>query len=237
MNTTQQSAVGYFRVSTKRQGESGLGLDGQVKAVGDYCKASGLALGKTFTEVESGKLAERPQLTAALAHCKRTGARLIVAKLDRLARNVHFLSGLMNSGVDFTAVDNPSANKLTIHILAAVAEAEAAAISQRTKTALDAAKRRGVLLGSARPDHWEGREDRRQAGAIAGGAASASLRTERARQAVADLLPIMRQGRAEGKTFAAIAGELNAAGHTTSTGKPWDAIGVIHCMKRFNKGR
>jgi DNA invertase Pin-like site-specific DNA recombinase len=232
-NNASSAAVAYYRVSTKRQGQSGLGLDGQVKAVADYCRVAGLALGKTFTEIESGKRTDRPQLAAALAHCKRTGARLIVAKLDRLARNVHFLSGLMNAGVEFTACDNPSANRLTVHILAAVAEAEAVAISQRTTAALAAAKRRGQLLGSSRPGHWQGREQARLNGAAEARKVSAKVRHEQALAAVADLLPLMRAGRSDGKTFASIAEELNAAGHTTSTGKTWNAVGVIQVMRRF----
>ena len=121
--------------------------------------------GAWYTEVESGKLADRPQLARSLSHAKRTKALLVVAKLDRLARNVEFVARVMNSSVDFVACDNPAANRLTLHILAAVAEAEAKAISDRTKTALAAAKARGTKLGSARPGHWEGREDARLAGA------------------------------------------------------------------------
>ena len=234
MNTSNtKTAVGYFRVSTKRQGESGLGLDGQRTAVEVYCRANGLGLARTFTEVESGKRADRPQLAAALAHCKRTGAKLIVAKLDRLARNVHFLSGLMTSGVEFVTCDNATANRLTIHILAAVAEAEAAAISARTKAALAAAKARGQLLGSARPGHWNSNANARLDGLAAGRKVTAMLKHQRALAAVADLLPIMRQGRAEGQTFQAIADRLNAEGHTTSRGNAWTAVGVIQVLRRF----
>jgi DNA invertase Pin-like site-specific DNA recombinase len=117
-----------------------------------------------YREVEAGKRKERPELANAVAHCRRAKATLVVAKLDRLARNVGFTSALMESKVDFVCCDNPHANKLTIHILAAVAEHEAEAISERTKAALAAAKARGVKLGSARPGHWDGREDRRLAG-------------------------------------------------------------------------
>ena len=139
----------------------------------------------------------------------------------------------MNANVEFIAVDNPSANRLTVHILAAVAEAEAAAIIQRTKTALAAAKAHGRLLGSARPGHWDGREQARIEGAAVGRVVAARLKHERAFAAVADLLPIKRAGRAAGKTFAALAEELNLAGHTTSIGKLWNAVGVIQCMRRF----
>ena len=151
--------VAYYRVSTKRQGESGLGLEGQQVAVAAFAKQHGASIIASYIEVESGKRSDRPVLAQALGHARLAKATLVVAKLDRLARNVAFLSALMESGVDFVACDNEHANRLTIHILAAVAEAEAKAISERTKTALAAAKRRGVKLGSARPGHWKGREE------------------------------------------------------------------------------
>ena len=123
--------IGYLRVSTKGQGESGLGLDAQRAAVEAYAKQVGAMLATTYTEVESGKLADRPELAKALATpAGRKGP--VVAKLDRLARNVAFLSAMMDAKVPLIACDNPHANRLTLHILAAVAEAEAAAISQRT---------------------------------------------------------------------------------------------------------
>ena len=145
--------IAYFRVSTKQQGASGLGLEAQKAAVENHAKANGLTILASYTEVESGKRADRPKLAAAIAHARRAKAKLIIAKLDRLARNVAFLSKLMDSGLDFLAVDNPNANRLTVHILAAVAEDEARRISERTKAALTAAKVRGTLLGSARPGH------------------------------------------------------------------------------------
>src|SRR4051794_34652933 len=111
MNTKR--AVAYYRVSTREQGESGLGLEGQVASVEAYARGRGAAIIKAYREVESGKRADRPELAKALAHAKRSHATLVIAKLDRLARNVHFLSGLMESGVDFIACDNPHANRLT----------------------------------------------------------------------------------------------------------------------------
>jgi len=140
--------VSYLRVSTDRQGRSGLGLEAQRTAVSDYL--AGRTLIAEVVEVESGKRADRPKLTEALALCRAHRATLIIAKLDRLARNVAFVSNLMESGVEFTAVDFPQANRLTIHILAAVAEHEAGMISARTKAALAAAKARGVKLGGFR---------------------------------------------------------------------------------------
>jgi DNA invertase Pin-like site-specific DNA recombinase len=139
--------VAYYRVSTGKQGASGLGLEAQRKAVVDYLKGGKWKLVAEVTEIETGKNADRPKLQEALGLCRLHKAKLIVAKIDRLARNVHFLSGLMQSGVDFIACDMPTANKLTIHILSAVAEAEAEMISVRTKAALAAAK--AVVSNSA----------------------------------------------------------------------------------------
>src|SRR3954451_16215958 len=125
--------VAYYRVSTQKQGASGLGLDAQREAVGRYLDGGNWQLAAEFTEVDSGKRNDRPDLAKALATCRRIGATLVIAKLDRLARNVAFVSNLMESGVEFTAVDFPTANRLTIHILAAVAEHEAAMASTSAK--------------------------------------------------------------------------------------------------------
>src|SRR5262245_43725144 len=153
--------VSYYRVSTRKQGLSGLGLEGQAEAVAAFCKQHKATVIASYKEIESGKKKDRPEIAKALAHARRSKATLIVAKLDRLSRNVAFLSTLMESKVSFVCCDNPHATPLTIHILAAVAEDEAKRISERTKAALAAAKMRGTLLGSARPGHWSGREDRR----------------------------------------------------------------------------
>jgi len=144
-----QGFVAYYRVSTDRQEQSGLGLDAQRAAVAGF--VSGRELIAEFTEVESGKRNDRLQLAAAMDLCRRHKAVLLIAKLDRLARNVAFIANLMESGVEFVAVDMPYANKLTMHILAAVAKHECEMISARTKAALAQAKARGVKLG--RPDH------------------------------------------------------------------------------------
>lgn len=142
-----KKAIPYYRVSTERQGQSGLGLDAQRKAVLDYVSTHGIQLLKEYTEVESGRNSKRPVLLHALEECKREKAILLIAKLDRLGRNVAFISRLMESNVDFIAVDNPHASKLIVHIMAAFAEYERDQISARTREALQAAKRRGVLLG------------------------------------------------------------------------------------------
>jgi DNA invertase Pin-like site-specific DNA recombinase len=138
--------IAYFRVSTDRQGKSGLGLDAQREAVMSYLDGGRWALVDEFTEIESGKHNDRPELRKALAACKKLKAKLVIAKLDRLSRNLAFIATLMDSGVEFIAVDNPHANKLTIHILAAVAQHEREIISARTSAALKAAKARGKRL-------------------------------------------------------------------------------------------
>ena len=139
--------IAYYRVSTRKQGESGLGLEAQINCVQCYALAGNHKIIASYQEIETGKKADRPELAKAIMHAKRAKATLIIAKLDRLARNVHFLSGLMESKVDFVCCDNPHANRLTLHILAAVAEDEARAISERTKSALAAYKARGGVLG------------------------------------------------------------------------------------------
>jgi DNA invertase Pin-like site-specific DNA recombinase len=139
--------VAYYRVSTDKQGKSGLGLDAQRKAVNDYLNGGDWELAAELTEIESGRKSDRPELVKALGVCKRHMATLVIARLDRLARNVHFISGLMETKVKFVACDMPEATPFMLHIYAAVAEQEARAISVRTKVALQAAKQRGVRLG------------------------------------------------------------------------------------------
>jgi DNA invertase Pin-like site-specific DNA recombinase len=142
-----QKAIPYYRVSTPRQGESGLGLEAQQKAVRDYAAKFNIILLQECIEIESGKKSNRPVLLDALEECKRQNAVLLIAKLDRLSRNVAFIAKLMEAGIDFLAVDNPHANKLMLHIMAAFAEHEREQISNRTKAALASAKYRGIQLG------------------------------------------------------------------------------------------
>jgi DNA invertase Pin-like site-specific DNA recombinase len=139
--------IAYYRVSTDRQGKSGLGLEAQRAAVGAYLASVDGTLLAEFTEVETGRRNDRPELQKALAACRKHKARLVIAKLDRLSRNVAFIAAMMDSGVEFVACDNPHATRLTLHILAAVAEHEREMIASRTKAALQAAKARGVRLG------------------------------------------------------------------------------------------
>jgi DNA invertase Pin-like site-specific DNA recombinase len=222
-----QRLVAYYRVSTAKQGASGLGLEGQEAAVAAYANSNNFILLRSYTEVETGKRSDRPELARALADCKLARATLVIAKLDRLSRNVHFLSGLMESGVDFIACDNPHANRLTLHILAAVAEDEARRISERTRAALAAYKARGGVLGAARPG----------ARRLGGGANPAAARragevsAARARDAYAHLAPLVARWRAEGLSHRRIAARLDAAGYATRSGKPWNHTQVGRVFK------
>ena len=206
----QLTFVAYYRVSTERQGQSGLGLDAQKAAVAAYMRGQG-ELEAEFVEVESGRKDDRPQLAAALALCRRKlGRVLVIAKLDRLARSVAFISNLMESGVAFVAVDMPHANKLTMHVLAAVAEHEREMISQRTKAALAAAKARGTRLGNPRPD------TARMRAAVA----------ERVAGFRAGVLPTVRALQTEGRSLRAIAAELNSRGLKAPRGGIWHAATI-----------
>jgi DNA invertase Pin-like site-specific DNA recombinase len=222
------AVIGYMRVSTKGQGESGLGIEAQRTAVEAYAKQNGATLIIAYVEVESGKLASRPELAKALAHARRSKATLVVAKLDRLARNVAFLSALMDSKVPFVACDNPHANRLTLHILAAVAEAEAVAISQRTKAALAAYKARGGKLGGQLPQCRNLSQEARLKGAQRAGLAVSKAAAE----AYADLRPTVAELRAKGMPLQAIATELNKQGHTTRRGRPWNPVQVARVLER-----
>lgn len=222
------SIIGYLRVSTKGQGESGLGLSAQRTAVEGFAKQRGAQVAQWYVEVESGKLVDRPELTKALAHAKRSKATLCVAKLDRLARNVEFLARVMNAGTDFVACDNPAANRLTLHILAAVAEAEAKAISDRTKAALAAYKARGGKLGAQLPQCRNLTDDAR----VKGWQKSATVRAKAKAEAYADLLPAIQGMRSEGKSLQAVADALNEQGHTTRRGKAWNAVQVARVLEQ-----
>ena len=211
--------VAYFRVSTDKQAKSGLGLDAQRQAVLQFLDGGSWSLIGEFTEIESGKRNERPELEKALAVCKRHKAKLVIAKLDRLSRNLAFIATLMDSGVEFVAVDNPHANKLTIHILAAVAQHEREMIAQRTKDALQAAKARGVVLGNPKLDAVRYR-------------AVASVRADADRFAK-NVAPIIREIQSSGvASHCAVARSLNARGVATARGGQWTAVQVGSILRR-----
>jgi DNA invertase Pin-like site-specific DNA recombinase len=197
----QGSFVAYYRVSTDRQGRSGLGLEAQQKAVQDYLNGGDWQLIGEFTETESGRKDDRPALDQALALCRKRKAKLVIAKLDRLSRNLAFIARLMDAGVEFIAVDNPHANKLTIHILAAVAQHEREMIAERTKAALQAAKARGTRLGRNGAERL-----------------APAYRAEAVERALA-LAPVVAKIRASGaSTLREIVAGLNARGILTAQG-------------------
>jgi DNA invertase Pin-like site-specific DNA recombinase len=211
--------IAYYRVSTDRQGDSGLGLDAQRKLVGDYLNGGSWTLSAEFTEVESGKRSDRPQLAAALAMAKRLRAKLIVAKLDRLSRNVGFISALMDSGVEFVAADMPHANKMTLQVIAVFAEYERDQISERTRRALAQAKERGTRLGGPK---------RLEASAL-----GVTVNKANADRFAANVVPIIREIQASGvTTLHGVARALNARGVQSARGAPWSAEAVSNILKR-----
>jgi DNA invertase Pin-like site-specific DNA recombinase len=220
--------VGYIRVSTKRQGRSGLGLEAQQEALDAYRREHGGRVLATYREIETGKAADRPELARAIAHAKRSGAALVVAKLDRLARNAAFLLTLQASGLPMVFLDLPGANEFTVGVMALVAQHEAKLISERTKAALAAYKRRGGLLGGTRPECRNLTQAGRKRGANAAGAAAARM----ANEAYVDLLPTLKEWKAGGWSQQAIADELNRQGHTTRRGKPWNQVQVMRVLAR-----
>lgn len=226
--------IAYYRVSTKRQGRSGLGLEAQQNSVVQFGRQGAGRVLAEYVEIESGKKSDRPELAKALSHAKLSKATLVVAKLDRLSRNVAFLSALMESRVQFVCVDNPHATPLTVHILAAVAEAEAKAISERTTAALQAARRRGTLLGSARPGFWDQPERReaRARGAHLGGKVAAESHRRAANEVYGHLYQRLAEMRGGGMSLRQIARALTGEGQMTRRGCPWSASQVLLVLER-----
>ncbi|MBK5912333.1 resolvase [Rhodothalassium salexigens] len=218
--------VAYYRVSTARQGDSGLGLEAQRQAVLDYLNGGSWELSAEYVEVESGKTEDRPKLVEALKECRRRNATLVIAKLDRLSRNAAFLLTLQAEGVRFVAVDQPEANELTVGILAVVAQAERKAISERTRAALAAAKARGVKLGGLRHDL--------SAYAKQANAKAQKVRAEKADRFAQDMADVIQDIQNAGVTsLCGIAKELNARGFKTRRGGQWQATSVKRIMDRL----
>lgn len=211
--------VAYYRVSTDRQGRSGLGFDAQKQAVTAYLNGGKWSLLNEFVEVESGKNNARPQLEAAIALCRRKKAKLIIAKLDRLSRNLAFIATLMESGIEFVAADNPHANKLTVHILAAVAQNEREMIAERTKAALAAAKARGTRLGRYGADVLA---PANRKGAI-----------DHARE----IAPALADMISDGLSLRAMAGRLDESGIKAARGGKWSAMAVKRALQRVSELR
>lgn len=218
----QGKFVTYYRVSTQKQGQSGLGIEAQRKLVEAYLNGGAWEVLGEFVEIETGKgadaLVKRPKLAEALAMCKKEGATLVIAKLDRLARNVHFVSGLLETGVDFVAADMPQANKVMIQMHAVMSEWERDQISVRTKAALAAAKERGVKLGQA-------------------GAANLRPKLEERRMqadAFAEKLRGVLEGmQTRGLTRRAMVDEMNALGIRTRTGGVWHLTQLQRTLERL----
>ncbi len=212
--------VAYYRVSTQAQGRSGLGLEAQRAAVMAYLNGGRWTLVAEFTEVESGRSDSRPQLAAALARARMTGASLVIAKMDRLSRDAHFLLGLQKAGVPLCAVDNPQATELTVGIMAVVAQEEARAISARTKAALGAAKARGVVLGG-----WRG-------GPKVDGTLGAAANKAQADAFAQRVGPMVLALHGEGLSLRQVAAKMTDAGIMTARGGVWSADAVRMVLHR-----
>lgn len=221
-----QRAICYLRVSTARQGASGLGLEAQRAAVQAHAAAAGMTIVAEYLEVESGKRDDRPKLAAALSACRLHRAQLVIAKLDRLARNVAFIANLMDGGVDFVACDMPHANRLTLHLMAAMAEHEREMISQRTKAALAAAKARGVKLGNPNgAAHLHAKCHEAVATSAAARRARAIAEAKRLQPILVAIGPDLSNG--------AIARQLNARGVPAPSGGVWMAGQVRRVRQRL----
>ena len=217
--TTPRQFVAYYRVSTEKQGRSGLGLEAQSAAVQQHTQRSGGEIIAEFQEVETGKHSDRPQLLAALKMCRQKKAVLLIAKLDRLSRNLAFIANLMESGAEFVACDNPAANKTLLQIMAVFAEHERDAISTRTKEALAARKARGQQLGNPRPDI----------------AKMSQQRTETTRQFREATYPLIKQLRESGMTLRAIADHLNERGIRSQNNRLWHLEAVRLVLLRHDE--
>jgi DNA invertase Pin-like site-specific DNA recombinase len=217
-----QKYVLYYRVSTQRQGRSGLGLEAQQAAVQAFLAGRDAQVIGEYREIESGRKSNRQQLAAAMLMCRMTNSVLLIAKLDRLARDVHFL-GLEKSGIEFVAADMPFANRLTIGIMALVAEEEAKAISARTKAALAARKARDLPLGNIatlRPADRAGVER------------AQSAWSKKAADHAAMVLPAIQEMRTSGMSLRATARDLAKRGFTTVRGGEWTAAQVSAVLRR-----
>lgn len=214
--------VAYYRVSTAKQGRSGLGLEAQQAAVLAFLNGGRWTLAAEFTEVESGKLADRPQLAKAMQHCRLTGATLVIAKLDRLSRDAAFLIGLEQAGVNFVAADMPNANRLTVRLMAVIAQEEREMIARRTKDALAAAKARGVILGG----YKGGPAPDGRLGAMANRAKAAGFASR--------VAPTIQALRSEGKSLHQIAAALTDQGIVTAQGGVWTATAVRRVLVRMD---
>lgn len=226
---TSGNFIGYYRVSTVKQGTSGLGLDAQKEMVRKYLDGGSWTLLDEFTEIESGKKDDRPNLLKAIKLCQLKNAKLVVSKLDRLSRDLHFITSLQKSGIKFVVAENPDMNELTVHIFAAMAQHERKLISKRTKEALAQAKKRGVRLGN--PVLYKGAQ-------IAGSGDTTKARmvkTEKANDYAQNMKEIIEDIKNAGHaSLRSVAQELNHRGFTTRRNKEWTANSVRLCFMRYS---
>lgn len=218
--------IGYARVSTDKQGKSGLGLESQEKAIRDFVRSCSGELMELYVEVESGKKDDRPKLAEAIRHSQLTGARLVIHKLDRLSRDLGFITQLQKNHIDFQIVDLPGADKFTIHLFGALAEKERSMISERTRAALKAAKERGRKLGNAKGEGFTIEIQKK------GAVAASIVRKEKADLFAGKVKPFIEKLKGEGLSLRGIASKLNDMGIQTARGKAWTATAVKNAMIR-----
>jgi DNA invertase Pin-like site-specific DNA recombinase len=218
----QGKFVAYYRVSTQRQGRSGLGLEAQRAAVMGFLIGGDWQLVDEFTEVESGAHDDRPKLAEAMKACRLKGATLVIAKLDRLSRDAVFLLNLQKGSIPFVAADMPSANEMTVGLMAVIAQGERRMISDRTKAALTAVKARGKSLGG-----WRG-------GPKVDGRLGAAAMQKRAQAFASDLGPILTEMRGRGRSLRQMAAELTAQGIRTPRGGQWTAAAARAVLLRID---
>ena len=215
--------IAYYRVSTVKQGQSGLGLEAQRASVADYLAGVKGELINEYTEIQSGKKNNRLELDKALRKCRLTGATLLIAKLDRLSRNAAFLMNLQESAIKFIACDMPEANNLTVGLMACLADYERVLISKRTKEALKAAKARGVKLGNPKLDQVRCTDT----------TAARTARVEKAKERNTEILEVINEIQSNAGSelsLRQISKQLNSAGYTTARGKAWQATSVMRVL-------
>ena len=266
MTETRRSLVGYIRISTDRQARNGWSFEAQRDAIENYCRVTGHRLVSMFVETESGKRSDRPMLDKTIQKARGIHGVVAVAVLDLLCRNSLVIHKLLETGIDFVDCQRPNDTPFIARIKATVVQEEREKISRRTIDGLAAAKREGVLLGSARPGAWDGmihcpecrgsgakdegacpacqgtkkgtitRVEARRRGALVASRIGVAKLRRQAREYHAALVPLMRQLRAEGLSLAKIADRLNQEGHVTQRGLPWHKVGIKAVLDRHNQG-
>lgn len=216
--------VAYYRVSTQKQGKSGLGLEAQRKMVNDFVAANGGEIVAEYTEVESGKHDDRPELVSAMNHAALVGGRLLVGKLDRLSRDLHFITSLQKSRVDFVVSDMPNCDSFTINIYGALAQRERELISARTKAGLAAARAKGVKLG---------KNNLTAESASAGRVIGRDVQKAKADKFATKVVPLISKLQAKGMSLRGVAEQLNADGIQTVRGGKWTAASVKNIINRI----